>query len=468
MAMGRRKGRQPGLWIESSRLAQGPGHPFYQQLNRILAKHGFDGFVEELCERFYAEVMGRPSLAPGAYFRLLMVGYFEGIDSERGIAWRLADSLALRDFLGLELTQGTPDHSTISRTRRLIDQETHEEVFTWVVKVLAKQGLLKGRTLGIDSTTLEANAALRSIVRRDTGESYQQFLERLAKASGIATPTREDLARIDRDRGAKGSNKDWQHPHDPEARLTKMKDGRTHLAHKAEHVADLETGAVVAVTVQSASAGDTASSKVTLQEALDVIADVLDDDEAASRLSTRPCAELVADKGYHSNEVLEAQAELGIRTYISEPRRRGKRRWRGKARARAATYGNRRRIRGERGKALLRRRGEYLERGFGHSYGTGNLRRVFLRGQANIRKRVLIHVAGLDLGLVMRQTLGAGTPRGLAALNSALLAAIRSLANRVWATATAIFAHQPSLARIYAAHSATSPMGAISTCATGC
>jgi transposase len=287
-----------------------------------LAKQGFEGFVEERCQRFYAEVMGRPSLAPGVYFRLLLIGYFEGIDSERGIAWRVADSLTLRDFLGLELTQGTPDHSTISRTRRLIDQETHEEVFTWVATVLAKQGLLKGETLGIDATTLEANAALRSIVRRDTGESYQQFLERLAKASGIATPTRADLARIDRDRDGKGSNGDWQHPHDPEARITKMKDGRTHLAHKCEHVADLQTGAVVAVTVQVAGGGDTASSHASLQEAFDVIADVMEDDEAAAQLSMRPCAELVADKGYHSNEVLEAQAELGIRTYISEPCRR--------------------------------------------------------------------------------------------------------------------------------------------------
>jgi transposase len=248
MAMGRRKHRQRGLWIEASGLARGPGHPFYRRFNELLGSEGFDAFAEKSCQRFYAEVMGRPSLAPGVYFRLLLIGYFEGIDSERGIAWRVADSLALREFLGFELTQTTPDHSTISRTRRLIDQETHEEVFTWVVRVLAKQGLLQGKTLGIDATTLEANAALRSIVRRDTGQSYTQFLERLAKASGIATPTREDLARIDRKRGGKGSNDEWRHPHDAEARITKMKDGRTHLAHKAEHVVDLETGAIVAIT----------------------------------------------------------------------------------------------------------------------------------------------------------------------------------------------------------------------------
>lgn len=465
MAMGRRKGRQSGLWIETARLARGPGHPFYQQLNGVLAKHGFDGFVEGQCQRFYAEVMGRPSLAPGAYFRLLLIGYFEGIDSERGIAWRVADSLTLRDFLGLELTQGTPDHSTISRTRRLIDQETHEEIFAWVLQVLAKEGLLKGETLGIDATTLEANAALRSIVRRDTGESYQQFLERLAKASGIATPTRADLARVDRDRDGKGSNGDWQHPHDPEARITKMKDGRTHLAHKCEHVADLETGAVVAVTVQAAGGGDTASSHASLQEAFDVIADVMEDDEAAALLSVRPCAELVADKGYHSNAVLQAQAELGIRTYISEPRRRGRRRWHGKARAKAATYANRRRIRGERGKALLRRRGEYLERAFAHCYSRRGMRRVHLRGQDNIRKRVVIHVAGFNLGLVLRRWLGAGTPRELAAILSGLPSAILAFLGRCCAALAETSSPRALLARH---HSATHPLGAISTCATGC
>ena len=421
MAMGRRKHRQRGLWIETNRLARGPGHPFYQRLNELLSSEGFDVFAEKACQRFYAEVMGRPSLAPGVYFRLLLIGYFEGIDSERGIAWRVADSLALREFLGFELTQATPDHSTISRTRRLIDQETHEEVFTWVVIVLAKKGLLQGETLGIDATTLEANAALRSIVRRDSGESYKQFLERLAKASGIATPTREDLARIDRQRGGKGSNDEWQHPHDPEARITKMKDGRTHLAHKAEHVVDLDTGAIVAVTVQETDSGDSASSKATLQAALDVIADVMDDPEAAAALSPTVFAELVADKGYHSNEVLRAQAELGIRTYISEPRR-GKRRWRGKAAARAAVYANRRRMRGERGKQLSRRRGEYVERGFAHCYDTGGMRRLHLRGQANIRKRVVIHTAAFNLGLVLRRILGAGTPRGLADLLGRLLA----------------------------------------------
>jgi transposase len=250
MAMGTRDDeRQEPLWVAAPSMARSPGHPFYDRLNGLLDDAGFDEFVEEQCAPFYAERMGRPSLPPAVYFRMQLIGYFEGIDSERGIAWRVADSLALREFLGYEVQQRTPDHSTISRNRRLIDLETHREVFIWVLRILAKQGLLKGKTLGVDSTTLEANAALRSIVRRDTGEAYEEFLTKLAQESGIETPTRQDLAKLDRKRKGKGSNDDWTNPHDPDATITKMKDGRTHLAHKSEHVADMTSGAVVAVAV---------------------------------------------------------------------------------------------------------------------------------------------------------------------------------------------------------------------------
>jgi transposase len=411
MAMGRRKKRQGTLWVETGRLARGPGHPFYRRLGELLDAEGFDAHAERLCKRFYDDRLGRPSLPPAVYFRLLLIGYFEGIDSERGIAWRVADSLTLREFLGFGLSDATPDHSTISRNRRLIDLEAHQEVFTWVVAVLARRGLVGGKSLGVDATTLEANAALRSIVRRDTGERYQEFLVALARESGIETPMREDLAKIDRDRPGKGSNGDWQHPGDPDARITKMKDGRTHLAHKAEHAVDLETGAVVAVTLQPADRGDTKSLGHTVDEALGVLADVAEDPLAAEHLSPGLLAELIADKGYHSNDVLAAHHKIGIRTYISEPRRRGRRRWRGKALEKAATYGNRRRIRGDHGKALLRRRGELVERSFAHCYDTGAMRRTHLRGNRNIHKRQLVHVAGFNLGLAMRSLVGAGTPR---------------------------------------------------------
>jgi transposase len=250
MAMGTRREHQEDLWIPTCTLARPASHPFYQRLDQLLAEHDFDRFVEGRCRRFYAAVMGRPGLAPGVYFRLLLVGYFEGIDSERGIAWRVGDSLSIREFVGIPLNEGAPDHTTISRTRRLIDLETHRRVFAWVLGLLADAGLVKGKQIGIDATTLEANAALRSIVRRDNGESYEEFLKGLARQSGVETPTREDLARVDRKRKKKGSNKEWVNPHDPDARITRMKDGRTHLAHKAEHAVDMETGAVVAVTLQ--------------------------------------------------------------------------------------------------------------------------------------------------------------------------------------------------------------------------
>ena len=277
MAMGRRakqRQQQKQFWVAHSELPRTVAHPFYQRLNQVLEERGFDTFVEEQCERFYAETMGRPSLAPGRYFRLLLIGYFEGIEGERGIAWRAADSLALRQFLELELSEAPADHSTISRTRRLIDVETHRAVFGWVLELLAEKGLLKGKTVGIDATTLEANAAMRSIVRRDTGEGYEEFLRRLAEASGIATPTREQLAKLDRKRVKKGSNEDWVNPHDPEAGITKLKDGRTHLAYKAEHAVDLETGAVVAVTVATGDAGDSETILQTLPQAGENIAEV--------------------------------------------------------------------------------------------------------------------------------------------------------------------------------------------------
>jgi transposase len=428
MAMGRRKdrGRTPGLWIATNELPRTGGHPFYQRLNQVLDAHAFDEFVEAQCAPFYAETVGRPSLTPGTYFRLLLIGYFEGIDSERGIAWRTADSLALRGCLGLGLDEVPPEHSTISRTRRRIDLETHRAVFTWILQVLATADLVKGNTIGIDATTLEANAALRSIVRRDSGETYQEFLTRLAQASGIKTPTRADLARLDRTRPKKGRNTEWRHPHDPDARITKMKDGRTHLAHKAEHAVDLETGAVVGVTVQGADQGDTTTIAETLTAAaedLEAVATVTDEHTAVIE-------EVVADKGYHSNQVLVDLAALDLRSYIAEPDR-GRRKWTRKAAARDAVYANRRRIRGTRGRTLQRRRSERLERPNAHLYETGGMRRTHLRGHVNILKRLFVHIGGFNLGLLMRTLIGVGTPRGLQGQLPALIALVMTVRTAV-------------------------------------
>jgi transposase len=413
MAMGERKrDDQAAFWVATEDLPQSGGHPFYEQVNKIFDAEGFDAFAERRCRKFYAETLGRPSLPPAIYFRMLLIGYFEGIDSERGIAWRVADSLALRRFLGYSLTEATADHSTISRNRRLIDLETHQEVFNWVLTVLAKQKLLDGKTMGIDATTLEANAALRSIVRRDTHERYDEFLTRLAKASGIATPTREDLAKLDKGRKNKGSNDDWQNPFEPDAQITKMKDGRTHLAHKAEHAVDLKTGAVVAVTLQPADRGDTTSLGETIQQVDRNLVAVMKDETACGQLSEQVLREAVADKGYHSNAVLKDQRENEIRTYISEPDR-GRRDWTDKEEERDAVYANRRRIRGQRGKRLLRKRGELVERSFAHCYDTGGMRRTHLKKHGNILKRLLIHAAGFNLSLILRGLLGVGTARGL-------------------------------------------------------
>ena len=410
------------MWVATQDLRRTAAHPFYTRLNQILDEHDFDGYVEGLCERFYA-TEGRPGLPPGRYFRLLLIGYFEGLDAERAIAWRAADSFALREFLGLVLPETPPDHSTISRTRRLIDSEAHEAVFTWMLQRLADAGLVKGKTVGIDATTLEANAALRSIVRRDTGESYHDFLTQLAQASGIETPTRADLARIDRKRKKKGSNNDWTHPHDPDAKITKMKDGRTHLAHKAEHVVDLETGAIVGVTVQDADDGDTTTSIETLIEAAEQVEAVRPDGDGIE--------EIVGDKGYHSNQSLVDLEAVGVRSYISEPDR-GRRNWTKNSAARDAVYRNRRRIRGVRGKRLLRQRGERLERPFAHLYETGGMRRVHLRGHTNIRKRLLIHTGGFNLGLLMRRLIGVGTPRGLQGRLIAVVHTLLTLIPQLW------------------------------------
>ena len=430
--MGRRtdRARTPGLWIAANELPTTGGHPFYQRLNQVLDAHGFDAFVESQCAPFYADGVGRPSLTPGTYFRLLLIGYFEGIDSERGIAWRTADSLALRGFLGLGLEETPPEHSTISWTRRLIDLETHRAIFTWIRQVLATAELVKGTTIGIDATTLEANAALRSIVRHDSSETYQECLTRLAQASGIATPTRADVARLDRKRSKKGRNTDWRHPHDPDARITKMKDGRTHLAHKAEHAVDLETGAIVGVTVQGADQGDTttiAATVTTAADALEAVATVTDEDTAV-------IDEVVADKGYHSNQTLVDLTQLDVRTYIAEPNR-GRRRWQHKAAARAAVHANRRRIRSRRVCALQRCRSERLERPNAHLYDTGGIRQTHLRGHDNILKRLLVHTGGFNLGLLMRALVGVGTPRGLQGRLAAVMAvfvAPRTLAHALW------------------------------------
>lgn len=420
----KKKTRQEPLWITHDAVASSPGHPFYEELERVLREEEFDSFVESKSSSYYAKKQGRPSIPPGVYFRMLLIGYFERIDSERGICWRCSDSLSLRGFLGLGLDERTPDHSSLSRIRTRLSLEVHEAVFGWVLGVLAARGLIDGKTLGVDATTLEANAALRSIVRRDTGESYESFLKELAKKDGIEEPSRAELAKLDKKRPKKGSNKEWVNPNDPDAEIMKMKSGGTHMAHKAEHAVDMSgEGAVIAVTLHGGAKGDTKSLPETLEKAQSNLQELSDNTECCERIHEDAGREVVADKGYHSNDTLVALHEEEYRSYISEPERGG-RKWKDKQDEQAATYANRRRIRGNRGKRLIRRRGELLERPFAHYLEAGGMRRTHLRKHDNVLKRFLTHVAGFNLGILMRNAIGKATPKEYAEVKAALIAAI--------------------------------------------
>ena len=411
--MGTRKmrERQEELWY-GGELPTAPGHPFYKRLNEVLDNAQFDSFCEAGCAGFYHKQLGRPSLPPGQYFRVMMIGFFEGLDSERGIAWRLADSLTLRQFLSIGLDENTPDHVTISRTRRLIDAETHQRIFSWVLQRLAQAGLIKGKTIGVDSTTLEANAAMKSIVRRDTGESYMEYLKRLAEAEGIEAKDAAALLRMDRKRQKKTSNEDWKSPNDAEAEITKLKDGRTALAYKAENAVDMETGAIVAVATHGGAAADTATVQDTVIEAGIAVAGLIAEPTPEGKFEVHPegVQEVVADKGYHSNDVMVGLAEMEVRSYVAEPDR-GPRNWAGKEAAKQAVYGNRRRVQDDRGKRLQRQRGERIERNFAHQFDTGGLDRLYVRGLENVHKKFLIQAAACNLALLLRSRYGSGKPR---------------------------------------------------------
>jgi transposase len=411
--MGRKTDRekQQGLWVASSEIVTTPGHLFYERLNTVLSAEKFDQRIETICRKYYKSSSGRPSITPGTYFRMLLVGYFEGIESERGMAWRAADSLSFRQFLGYDLSELTPDHSTVSRTRRLYSVPTHRAVMKWVLKILRKHGLADGQSVCIDATTLQANASMKSLVRRDTGQSYDDYLGQLAKAEGLENPTKEQAARLDRKRKKKASNDDWTNPNDPSARITRMKDGRTKLAHKAEHAVDLASGALLAVTVQPADRGDTTSYVETLEAA----------QSEAGKAHPLGIEEIVMDKGYHSSAVLVDLAEREIRGYVPEPER-GKRHWSGRKQEQRCVYANRRRVRAERSKRLQKLRGELCERSFAHCYETGGMRLVFVRGSDNVLKRVLVQAAAFNIGLLLRKLSGWGKPRQAQGRRNALSA----------------------------------------------
>jgi len=424
MALGKRKREQQGMWVATTDLPKSPGHPFYRKLNELLAEAKFDDWIEKLCQPYYAPVMGRTSIPPGVYFRMILVGYFEGLGSQRGIAWRCSDSRSLAEFLGVPAEEPTPDHSSMTRCHQRLPLEIHEQVFVFVLKIADAKKLLKGKTVAVDSTTLEANAAMKSIERKDTGEDWKAYLTRLAKEEGIENPTNEDLRRFDKKRtDKKVSNDDWQSTTDPESRIAKMKDGTTHLAYKAEHVVDLATDLVLSATITAANHGDA-------ETLCDSVAQAQLNMQAAG--SKKEIEEAVADKGYHKASTLEQASAMGWRTYIPEPKRHHRSRWTNKpTEQQAAVCANRRRVRGQRSKKLQRLRSELTERTFAHVCETGGARRTWLCGLLKVSKRYLIQVAARNLGLILRKLFGMGTPRGLQGCG-ALLCALYLVIRRCW------------------------------------
>ncbi len=450
MALGRRKdARQEELFVPHDRLPRSEGHVFYRQLNQLLAESGFDRFVETLCAPHYqpSGTPGRPSIPPGVYFRMLLVGYFEGIGSQRGIAWRCHDSLSLREFLGVPLTEDAPDHSSLTRVRDRLPLEAHAGAFQFVLKLADEQGLLKGKTVGVDSTTLEANAAMKSIVRKETGEDWRTYVVGLMKEQGVveadAEPTDEEIRRFDKKRkNKKVSNEEWESKTDPDARIAKMKDGRTHLAYKAEHVVDLASELILAAEVYHADQADQHTLVDSVMEAQVHL------NEAGIEATIEEAA---ADKGYHAAEQLELADGLSLRTYIPEPERKHKLRWTDKPpELKAAVYANRRRTKREKSKRLQRLRSERVERSFAHVCETGGARRLWLWGIEKIRKRHMMAALARNLGLVMRALFGIGTPRGLqpeggdddglavlARLARIILRAFQNAVARTWTNGTA-------------------------------
>lgn len=420
MALGKRRShREQSLFVPSTAMPQSPGHPFYNRLNELLASADFDRASESKCEEYYASKTGRPSIPPGVYFRMLLIGYFEGIGSQRGIAWRCADSRSLQEFLGFGPTERTPDHSSLTRIRNRLSLEVHQEVFDLVLSIVKQRGLLKGKALGVDSTSLEANAAMKSIVRKGSGKGWKQYVRGLAEDEGIDDPDDDDVRRFDRKRADKKvSNKDWESPTDPEARIGRMKDGRTRLSYKAQHAIDLETEVVIAATIHRGDVSDAELLKDALVEAAGALAAVGYDE---------PVSDVVADKGYHKAATLAWAADRNVRTHIPERRSSRKRRWKGKPDGQEAAFrANRRRVTGSRSRSLQRKRSERVERSFAHTCTTGGWRRTHLRGLEANNKRYLVHAAARNLGLVMRKLFGAGTPRGMRGLMAPLAAFLRA------------------------------------------
>ena len=461
MALGRRVEQQRPMFVVADELPKSDGHPFYRKLNEFLAEAGFDRWIEEQCRPYYAAVMGRPSIPPGVFFRMMFVGFFEGIGSLRQIAWRCSDSLAVREFLGLQLTQRAPDDSSLTVIRQRFPVELFEEVFRFMILIARKKKLLQGKRIAVDATNLEANAAMRSIVSREEGVSWQRYVKDLAEKEGIARASQEDARRFDRGRSDKKvSNRDWMSPTDPDSRIARMKDGRTHLAYKAEHAVDLESEIIVAATLHAADKSDAQTLPDTLVRAQANL-------ELAGSETT--VIEAVADKGYHAAATLDWCRRMGIRTYIPERKDRHPRRWTDKPQEfQVAVYANRRRVGRAKSRRLQRQRSERVERGFAHACNSGGLRRMTVRGLEESNKRYLLHIAGQNLGIMMRKLFGIGTPREWGAWSKWLRSAHQSLLAILAVVITAVQEIADRVRRTDEADRATTSDAQNTTFSAGC
>ena len=411
------KALQADLWIQPGELARGPKDGFYSKLHDVLEGMDFTGQIHRLCEVHYKAGMGgggRPPTDPAVIFKMMMVGFLEGIGSGRGIAARCADSLTIRRFLGYALTEETPDHSSLSVFRSRLPDTVFQAAHEVVLDGLRAHGLLKGRHLGIDSSVIEANASLSGLVQRNTEKSYWDYVKELAKEAGVDPDDPAAVARFDRKReGRKTSNKEWYNPHDPDAKVGRTKDGACDMIHKPEHIVDLESGAVIAAEVRFGDAGDTEDLSTRILEAVELVEEIHGQDhvEGASRV-----LDLTGDKGFHSPEELAIiQEETGVRTVIGDPNAARRQPANLEPEARRAVEKAARAVKSKSGKALLKKRGMHIERGFAHILDCGGLRRTTLRGQENINKRYLCGILAFNLSLIMRKLTGVGTPRQAAA-----------------------------------------------------
>ena len=429
-----RKLQQGEFWVARHDVARGQASRFYDKLNETLDAMDFTANVHHLCAPLYSHgEKGRPPIDPAVYFKMLMVGFLENLPSERAIAARCGDSLMIRRFLGYDLDEDTPHHSSFTVIRQRLSKEIYQAVFDIILEALRRHGLLRGKNLGIDSSVMEANASLRALEHRNTGEAYWDYVSRLAAQAGVDAQDESAVRRFDKQRpGRKTSNKEWVNPHDPDAKVAPAKNGATDMLYKPENMVDLDTGAIVSAEVRKADEGDTqglAERAITAAALVEAIRE--ETSAAANGLLPARTATLTADKGYYCVAELQAIQESGMKTVISDPLRHRRLEKLGCSQ-RAVVRRARRSVRSGYGKALLRRRGMHIERSFAHILDSGGMRRATLRGQHNLDKRYKIAAATYNLSQLMRHLFGIGTCKQAAAsvlygLMQLLFAGLREL-----------------------------------------